>query len=290
VKIVYIGSSTTLSYIPLHALIESGHSIDAIAVWGQGNIEPDNPKFPVLIEGSHSLATLAAAHAIPLIGLTGDWLTAARQFVSIAPDVILVSCFGRKLPEDIISIARHGCFNLHPSPLPLFRGPAPVFWQFRAGVESLGVSLHYVSSRFDAGDIVAQARVAIPDGVDGGHADSLLATAGSRLFETMLRSLECGSLQRQPQSHVEASYQGFPSPADYAVSTRWTARRMYNFICAIRAPGVAFSCGVDGRVYQLTEANSYSDTIADRTTVMGDKLSIACSGGVVEAVCAGERE
>ena len=288
VKIVYIGSPSSLSYIPLRALIAAGRSVVAIAVEGQRKSALHNPKFPVLVERSTALASLALLHAIPLIELVGDWSVAVERLARIAPDVILVSCFGRKLPDNIVSIPRYGCFNLHPSLLPTFRGPAPVFWQFRAGVESFGISLHWVTAEIDAGDVVAQTRVTMPDGVNGHHANSRLAEAGSRLVEATMCSIEGGSLKRCAQSHGDASYQGFPSPDDYAVNTRWTARRMYNFICATRSPGIVFPSGVDGRIYRLTEAKSYRDggRVGVGTAVEGSIISINCRPGVVEAVCA----
>jgi methionyl-tRNA formyltransferase len=284
VKIVYIGSSTALSYVPLRALIESGRLVDAVAMEGKHRLARQNRNFPVLVEHSTSLASLALVHSIPLIELTGDWLAAVQKLTHIAPDVILVSCFGRKLPDNLVSIPRYGCFNLHPSLLPAFRGPASVFWQFRAGTEPFGISLHCVSPQIDAGDIVAQARVTIPDGVDHQQAVCLLAEAGSRLIEATLHEIERGLLRRTPQSHSNASYQKLPTPNDYAVSTRWTARRMYNFICATRAPGIVFPCEVDGRIYRLTEAKSYRDGGEVRSTAKGSNISVNCSRGVVEAV------
>lgn len=166
-NIVFIGSPSILSYVPLSVLIETGRIVHAVAVDGEYKQPPHNPKLPALVEHSTSLTALARVHGIPVINLRGEWPDAVEQLARIAPDVILVSCFGRKLPADVISIPRYGCFNLHPSLLPSFRGPAPMFWQFRAGTETFGISLHCVSSQLDAGDIVAQTRVSIPDGVNG---------------------------------------------------------------------------------------------------------------------------
>ena len=285
-KIVYIGSSTPLSYLPLRVLIESGRVVCAIAVEGHHRPAPHQRSLPVVVEGSRSLASLALMHDIPLIELTDDWPVAVKQLTQIAPDVILVSCFGRKFPDELISIPRWGCFNLHPSWLPAFRGPAPVFWQIRAGIEPLGISLHCVSSKIDAGDIVAQAHVTVPDGANLLQVGGLLAEAGSRLIEATLHEIECGSLQRTPQVHSEASYQKLPTPGDYVVSTRWTARRMYNFICATRAPGIVFPCEVDGRIYRLTEAKSFCDSGDVRSSVEGHNISINCNRGAIEAMYA----
>lgn len=286
-KIVYIGSSTALSYITLRGLIESGHAVDSVAVASHPYPAPHNPKLPLFIEHSYSLESLASLHDIPLIRLTGNWSETFEQLARISPEVILVCCFGGKLPDNIVSIPRYGCFNLHPSLLPSFRGPAPVFWQFRAGAEVMGVSLHCVSAEFDAGDIVAQTRVSVPDGADGRQVQYLLAQSGSQLIETTLDAIAHGCLQPRTQSSSEVSYQGFPRPKDYAVSPLWTARRIYNFICATRAPGIEFPCEVDGKIYRLVSVLSFWDEGGTRTAVKGNRISINCNPGVVEAVYAG---
>ena len=283
-KIAYIGSSSILSYVPLHSLIESGRTVSAIAVEGTHGSASHKGAFPVTVESSFSPVSLALPHDIPLIELTGDWPIVVERLIKISPDVILVSCFGQKLPDELISIPPSGCFNLHPSLLPAFRGPYPVFWQIRAGVKPLGVSLHYVSSKIDAGDIVDRANVPIPDGANRQQVDTLLAEAGSRLIEVMLNNIETGLLQRTPQSHSDASYQGLPTPDEYAVSTTWPAKRMYNFICAVRAPGIIFPCEVDGRIYRLTEAISFRDSGYIQSTVEGNRILINCNRGFIEAI------
>ena len=98
-EIAYIGSPSPLSTIPLRRLLAAGRSVVAIAAAGQRKPAPHNPKFPVLVEHSTSIASLALHYRIALIELTRDWSGAAELLVRIAPDVILVSCIGRKLPR-----------------------------------------------------------------------------------------------------------------------------------------------------------------------------------------------
>ena len=55
------------------------------------------------------------------------------RLAALAPDVILVACFSLILAAELLQAPRLGCFNLHPSLLPGYRGPAPLFWQWRLG-------------------------------------------------------------------------------------------------------------------------------------------------------------
>ena len=181
-KIIYIGSSGPLSAIPLQALLACGYGVCAIACEADDTPAVQHQSILVLGENTGSIATLARLHNIPLIDLSGSWSQRVDEIASYSPDVILVSCFARRLPETILSIPSIGCFNLHPSLLPAYRGPVPLFWQFRAGVEAFGVTLHRMSSQLDAGNIVAQTTLAMPDGISGQGASKLLAQAGGRLL------------------------------------------------------------------------------------------------------------
>lgn len=230
-----------------------------------------------------SLVSLARLHNIPVIKLTGVWSQDADEIAKHSPDIIVVSCFARKLPDPVLSIPAIGCLNLHPSLLPAYRGPVPLFWQFRAAAKEFGITLHRMTSQLDAGNIVAQTAVVMPDGVSGQQASILLAEAGSELLVHTLSNFRHDELIGAAQHEGYASYQGFPSPSDYAVSVTWSARRLYNFICATRDRGVRYPCQVDNRVYWLLEADSWQATGDNGLVINGNTITIPCSRGFVTA-------
>ena len=236
-----------------------------------------------MIANEGSIAPLARLHNIPVIKLSGPWSRSLGEIGKYSPDIIVVSCFARKLPDPVLSIPAMGCFNLHPSLLPAYRGPTPLFWQFRAGVEEFGISLHRMSSQLDAGDIVAQTAMTIPNGVSGQRASVLLAEAGSELLVRTLRKFTRDELIGCPQDERYASYQGFPSPSDYAVSVSWSAKRLYNFICATRERGMFYPCRVNRRVYWLREVDSWQETGDTGVVINGNTMTIPCSRGFVTA-------
>ena len=230
-----------------------------------------------------TIASLARLHHIPLIELSPLWLQGVDQIAKYSPDIIIVSCFARRLPDAVLAIPGIGCFNLHPSLLPAYRGPVPLFWQFRAGVGAFGITLHRMSSQLDAGNIVAQTTLAMPDGVSAQRASLLLAAAGGELLVQALSNSRQDELIGSPQDERYASYQGFPSPSDYAVSVTWPAKRLYNFICATRDRGVRYPCRVDNRVYWLLEADAWQETGDTGLVINGDTITIPCSRGFVTA-------
>jgi methionyl-tRNA formyltransferase len=282
-RIVYIGSRGPLSVIPLAKLLGAGQSLCAIGVDTDDTARPRADRIPVTIEDQGSVEFLAGRHGIPLIRLQGAWSASVDEIAEYMPHIILVSCFARRLPDVVLSIPSMGCFNLHPSLLPAYRGPLPLFWQFRDGCREFGVTLHHMTSRLDAGDIVGQTRLVMPDGVSGRRASVLLAEAGGDLLVDAVSALGRGKAAAIPQNERAASYQGYPVPSDCAVSANWSARRLYNFVCATRGGGMRYPCDIGGRVYRLSDVVSWREAAATEPLISGNTVTIPCNPGYVVA-------
>lgn len=191
--------------------------------------------FP-LISPAPSLSTLASLHTIPLFTLGNlrhpDALAALRAY---EPDFLITACFPRLLPPEMLAIPRIACLNLHPSLLPAYRGPEPLFWQFYYGETHTGVTLHWMDENADTGDLLAQAEVPFPDGISLSDAETLTARAGGELLCRALSHPE--QLPRTPQPQQGASYHPRPTSDALVIPTTWPARRAYNFLRAARAWG-----------------------------------------------------
>ncbi|HHH42809.1 MAG TPA: hypothetical protein ENK49_01605 [Gammaproteobacteria bacterium] len=282
-KVLYAGSAGALSTLPFQALCEAGFCPCAVVVDAGSDALAQRQALPVVTEGADTLPALALANELPLLRLSADAHEAAGQISRYAPDIMIVSCFARRLPEAVCAVPRLGCFNLHPSLLPAFRGPSPVFWQFHEGVNPMGVTLHRMSAQLDAGDIVAQTTVTMADGISLQQAGRLLAEAGGRLLVEALSRYGQGKWKGHAQREEQSSYQGFPTQADYAVSTDWPAQRLFNFMRATCGPGIVYPCLVDGRAFRLVEALRFQASGTARFCVQGDQLVLPCCPGFVHA-------
>ena len=201
------------------------------------------------VAGQTGLLALARRHDRPVYTL--GRLSAARALLdTLQPDLIVTACFPRLLPRDWLDYPSTGCLNLHPSLLPAYRGPEPLFWQLRAGERQTGVTLHLLDEGVDAGPIVAQQAVELPPGAREATLERLLATAGGALLQTILRQ---GDLQRRAQDPAAASRQSFPGPAALEVPTTWAVVRAYNFIRGMRRFG-PFRLLADGGVICAADA------------------------------------
>lgn len=193
------------------------------------------------------------------------------------PDVICVACFSLLIPPAIRDLPRLGCLNVHPSLLPANRGPVPLFWTFREGHQTTGVTIHLVSEKMDGGDILAQEEIAVPDGIRYQQLEQLCAERGGALLACTVRALSQGNATPIPQDESRSSYLSFPSDSDFVVHPEeWDARHLYNFICGISEWGGPVTLIVNGQIMLVQDEISYS-----HLTTKCNQKEIPCKVGTV---------
>lgn len=182
-------------------------------------------------------------------------------------DIACVACWHRKIPAGVLGIPSFGFLNVHPSLLPAYRGPQPLFWQFRAGETRTGVTVHWMDAGLDTGDIATQKAVRFADGIRLSEAEALCASAGGRLLAEALRALEQGQLERRPQKR--GSFFPTPSLDDFAVDAGWPVRRAFNFVRAAAGYGVPFHIEAGGKRLWFADAVAWYHTGESATEIDG---------------------
>jgi len=284
-KIVYFGSSSLLSLTPLQKLIKSEYSLSAIVVKDDLNSD-----FKVI--SPNTIQSLAYNNSIPILSFNNQSSRLEAQLAAIKPDLIISSCFSLRISLSILSLARLGAINIHPSLLPRYRGPDPLFWQYRNGVDKFAITLHQITEEFDAGDIIMQKEVKLVDGLTINDATQQLANLAAELIIKSLYKIEEKIISREKQNQDLATYQSFPGKDDYTVSTTWEAKRIYNFINAYKNHNMPFSCDVYGRTLKLVNAISYqAEAYPDMTSpnmnskevlYKDDTVMFRCQEGYIE--------
>jgi methionyl-tRNA formyltransferase len=145
-----------------------------------------------------------------------------------APDLLVSAFFDQRLGAAVLAVPRCGCLNIHPSLLPDFRGVDPVLQARLARVDSLGVTLHWMTPGLDEGAILAQQALALPARASVLEATAALFAAGAELLTANVGRIA----QRDPGEPQSAagSYQSWP--------TRGEVR-------ALRALGIPLMRGAD---------------------------------------------
>jgi methionyl-tRNA formyltransferase len=224
--IVLFGMGGAFSRVALETLLAEEVEVRALVVPGLRSRLLAAPRRQVHASVP-TVVHVAWARGLPVIEMGRPRDEGARDLArEQRPAVLAVACFPWLLPRAWVELAPRGALNIHPSLLPAYRGPDPIFWQLREGETRTGVTVHRVDQGVDTGPIVAQADVPFPDGLTRDALEARLAEAGARLLAAALRSAAPG----RPQPAAGASRQGPPTARDLEVPTTWPARRAFSFM------------------------------------------------------------
>ena len=200
---------------------------------------------------------------------------------ALEPDLVAIACFPWMLPKAWRERPPRGCVNIHPSLLPAYRGPAPLFWQFRAGEARTGVSVHAVDRSADTGSLIAQQAVAFADGIDTAQAEALTARAGAALIADWIVE---GRTVGPAQPSEGASAQPAPDEAARVIPSSWPVKRAFNFIRGAAAWG-PFEIETAGGRVPVHEAIAMDEAASLGTShrAAGGDLLVQFSPGVLFA-------
>jgi UDP-4-amino-4-deoxy-L-arabinose formyltransferase/UDP-glucuronic acid dehydrogenase (UDP-4-keto-hexauronic acid decarboxylating) len=176
--------------------------------------------------------------------------------------------------------------------LPKYRGRAPANWALLNGESEAGVTLHYMTDRPDAGDIVCQEPVVIAPDDTGKTLNEKLATAAAKMLDENLSQIKVGTASRTPQDESKASYFGRRGPADGEIDWTQDAGRIANLVRAVTRPYPgAFTHTVKEKVliWEAQADTTPCPDVSPGTIVSTDPLSVACGDGRL-VVNYGQRE
>ena len=230
------------------------------------------------------LDTLAHQQGIPVHHIINQAELDSLNLQKLAkPDFILVACFPYHLPETFINWPILGCLNIHPSLLPQYRGPDPLFWQLHKGESQTGVSLHLVTPRMDAGPIVSQRKFQFKDGATRYDLETYLAKKGADLFTTLLSKNITKPITGEPQDKSNASYFPNPSAKDYEISLDWSARHAYNFVQGTCSLSGHYDVNIEGKYLKIISTVEYTNNanIIGKVEKSDDGLLIQFSPGTL---------
>lgn len=159
-----------------------------------------------------------------------------KHIAELKPDVIFSFYYRHLVGRAIRAIPRWGAYNLHGSLLPRYRGRSPVNWQLVHGERESGVTLHVMTGRADAGDIVGSERVAVGPDDTALELYQRLNTAADVLLDRHLDSVLAGRAPLTPQDESAASVFGGRRPEDGRIDWRWPRARIHDLVRAVAPP------------------------------------------------------
>ncbi len=288
-RVLLLGSESGFCFHAFKALLDSRVAMAGVLIASGSGEGVSHPviRGSIPLSQPGSVADLAAREGIATICCEHTREARARELArEMAAAVVLVACLPERLDEFWMALSPAGCFNLHPSLLPAYRGPAPLFWQLKDGVEVTGVSVHRVESRMDAGPILMQEAHAIDSEDNLATLNAMLAAAGARAFARALADIVSGKARLIPQDEAKASAHPWPKDADFALDSNWSARHAFRFVSATAGLGRPYFMETKGgalsieRVLDFDAGGSLDTAFKEKSGV----LTIRFAQGTLRAV------
>ena len=181
------------------------------------------------------------------------------RIAAMQPSILYSFFYRNLLPEELLHLAPLGSFNLHTSLLPRYRGRSPVNWMIINGEREAGVTLHHMTARADAGDIVAQRSAAIAEQDTALTLYRKLVPLSAAIIREYHPLIVAGRAPRRPQDLTQGCYFGRRRPEDGRIDWNWPARRIFNLVRGVTHPYPGTFCFVGGCKLLIWEAQVVRD-------------------------------
>ena len=291
-RLVFMGTPE-FSVPTLAALLEAGHEV--AAVYSQ----PPRQAGRGLAETKGAVHAFAEARGITVLTPTSLKAPEAQAvFKAHDADAAVVVAYGLLLPRAILEAPRHGCYNLHASKLPRWRGAAPIQRAIMAGDTETASMVMRMDEGLDTGDVCASRAMAVGPDTTAGELHDALSADGAQLMVDAMALLAAGRLVAKPQPDVGVTYAQKITKAETRIDFAKPATDVHNHVRGLSPfPGAWFEAGQSGKRERIKILRSERIPGGDRALgpvgmVIDGAGGIACGlGGIrlIEVQRAGKR-
>ena len=210
---------------------------------------------------------------------------AQARLAELAPDLMIVVAYGLILPRRVLALPRLGCWNVHASLLPRWRGAAPIQRAILAGDTQTGVDLMQMEAGLDTGPILLERRTPITAGETGGSLHDTLAGLGAEVLSEALERIARGeTLPAQAQPDAGATYAHKIDKAEARLDWNEPAAALARKVRAFNPWPVA-EAELHGERLRIWSAEALAEpTLAQPGTILDssrDALDVATGDGVL---------
>jgi methionyl-tRNA formyltransferase len=211
---------------------------------------------------------------------------ALDEFRSHRADAAVVVAYGMILPQAILDVPKLGCFNLHASLLPRWRGAAPINRAVMAGDAETGVMVMKMDVGLDTGDLAMAERLAITDAMTASDLHDTLAPLGGDLMARAVGALERGTLQLTPQNSGGVTYAAKIDKAEAHIDWNKPARDVLRHIHGLSPfPGAWCEMPLEGSVQRVKILRcEIASGTGEPGIVLDDSLTIGCAQGALRVL------
>ncbi|HEY8354670.1 MAG TPA: methionyl-tRNA formyltransferase [Methylophilaceae bacterium] len=275
-KIIFAGTPD-FAVPALQALIDAGHQVSLVLT------QPDRPSGRGMKLKPSPVKQCALANGIEVF--QPETLKDADVQARIAAeqaDVMIVAAYGLIIPTAVLEMPRYGCYNIHASLLPRWRGAAPIQRALLAGDSETGVTIMEVVPALDAGAMVSKGMLPITERDTAQTLHDALAVIGARLMvEAMERLARDGGLPATPQDEALVTYAHKLDKAEAVMDWQRSATELSRQVRAFNPFPVAQTV-LDGETCRIWMATALAGSAEPGVIVdISDGIVVGCGEGLL---------
>lgn len=272
-RIIFMGTPA-FAVKSLEACLELGEVVAVVT-------QPDKPKGRGQALSVSPVKALALTKGLPVlqpVKLRGT--SFAEELKALAPDVAVVTAYGKILPKDVLEVPAHGCVNVHASLLPRFRGAAPIQWAIASGDATTGVCLMKMDEGMDTGPVIARAECPIAPTDTSASLHDTLAALGGEVLRRALPPYLAGTLEPVAQATEGVVMAPMIKKEDGALDWRRPAVELERRLRAFTPWPGAFTT-LDGALFKVHAATVKAGSGAPGTVLEAGAtgIEVACGEG-----------
>ncbi len=200
------------------------------------------------------------------------------------PDIIITCAYGQIIPNELIETPKYGAINVHASLLPKLRGGAPIHHAIIDGYKKTGITIMYMSSKMDAGDIISQKEITINDKDNVGTLHDKLSKIGTELLKETLPLIFEQKNERIKQNEEEVTFGYNITREEEKIDFNKTAEQVYNQIRGLNPFPLAYAI-LNEEETKIIEANINEKTIGKVgkiTEITKNSIIVKCKDKSIE--------
>ena len=194
------------------------------------------------------------------------------------PDIIITCAYGQIIPSILLDTPKYKAINVHASLLPKLRGGSPLHRCLIDGYKETGVTIMYMASGMDNGDIISQQKIDIVDSDNVGIIHDKLSIIGRDLLLKTLPSIFEGTNNRTVQDEKEVTFAYNIKHEEEKINFNKSAREVFNHIRGMYPFPVAYTT-LDGEIIKICESKIGKDVsgqIGQITNIYNDGIGVKC--------------
>ena len=281
-KIVFMGTPDYAA-TALEAIITAGYEVTGVVC------QPDKPKGRSGALAACPVKECALKYGLPVFQPERiKRAEAVEELKKFPADVFVVAAFGQILSEEILTMPKYGCINIHASLLPKYRGAAPIQWCIVDGEQETGVTIMQMDAGIDTGDILFTRTVPITKEETGGSLFDKLSRAGAELIVEALPKIEAGDFTPQKQDEAQSNYARMLKKEDGEISWRSTAEEIERLVRGMNPWPSAYTF-YNGKQLKIWKAEALAESTNDLQpgTISGIGkvgFDIVCGNGILRVL------